>query len=179
MESSVKNIIEEIEKNSKEPLNLLLKNLLKENNNNSFHQELLTQILKKHSTTIISKKYLIHSIKYLQHLKLKNWEQVFEDVINDELAVKQLLYFSYHYLKIDFMRSFSNNKNVTLALRIEHKTNKHRYAKLDYTVIRELKILQLKESDFELVHKKLVSEGARAITETEYIIPEVIKINFD
>ena len=115
----------------------------------------------------------------MQHLKLKNWEQVFEDVINDEFAVKRLLYFSYHYLKIDFMRSFSSNKNVTLVLKLEHKTNKLRYSKLDYTAKRELKILQLKESDFELVHKKLVSEGARAITETEYIIPEIIKIKFD
>jgi len=179
MDKNVIDIIEKIEfaYHQNKPMTSELNTLL-EYEKIDLLQELLIEILKKHSMSVFPKMVLIFSVKFLRILSLGNWEKIFESIDKNDHSTKLLLYFSYHYLKIDFAKSFTSNKGLDKILKAEFNLNNHLYDKLDNTVEREIEMLNLEMTDFMYIQNKLVSQGAVKVFETEFIKPEILKINF-
>jgi hypothetical protein len=144
-----------------------------------FYKELLIRILLRHGTTIISKNFLLAYTKYLEFLSLKNWEEIFEAIKGNKNALERLLYFSFHFLKIDFFNSFPQNTSLSELLNAVYTSNRHNYQKLDYTVKREVVLRNFNLEHFEKVHENLVKQGAESSLHYELNIPDQIVLEFD
>lgn len=121
MDKKILFFIEKIEAlySQKKPLVSTLEALLK-HEGIDFHQELLSEVLKKHNGTALSKMFLVSYTKYLRTFNVRNWEAIFEAIIHDSLSIRQLLYFTYHYLQVDFVKFFRHNDDLHKVLTVEH-----------------------------------------------------------
>lgn len=142
-----------------------------------FHEALLIQVLKKHNTTILSQIFLLSYLKFLRAFNLDHWENVFEAIADNQYALKRLLYFSYHYIKVDFFKTFSKNEYLNKLLKAEYHLNPQLYNKLNPTVKRELEIGNLNPSDFEYIQEKLILQGAVRVSAKEGTL-EIITDDF-
>lgn len=129
---------------------------LLEQENSHFYEILLVQFLKKYGSSSFSHVFLMSYIKFLRAFNLEHWERFIEAIADDPFALKSLLYFSYHYIKVDFFKTFPANKHLDNHFKTEY----HSYAKLNPTVKRELEMGNFKPSDFEYIQEKLILQGA-------------------
>ena len=121
-----------------------------------FHVVLLIKFLKKYGSSSFSHVFLMSYLKFLRAFNLEHWERFIEAFADDPFALKCLLYFSYHYIKVDFFKTFPANKHLDNHFKTEY----HSYAKLNPTVKRELEMGNFKPSDFEYIQEKLILQGA-------------------
>lgn len=124
-----------------------------------FHKELVIFFLKKHNT-IFSSIFLVHCIKFLKEINLNSWEFIFQSIVDNNLSMNYLNRFLYHYVKIDFFKTFSNNELLAPFLETEYSRNKHLYSRVNSSIEREFEILKLNTEDFKEMRENLIKDGA-------------------
>lgn len=168
MDEKIANFIHKIENQIGRPV--LEGDELLEGEDLFFHKTVLTQVLKKYNTSSFSKTFLLAYIKFLRVWNLVDWKDFFEAIAEDEHALKCLLYFSYHYIKVDFFTTFSLNEYLYKFLRAEYHQNPQLYNELDPTIKREFKVIGLNPEDFEYIQEKLVQQGATKVSAKERVV---------